>query len=283
MFNNSQKKEALKIHDSTLKRYNQSYEKMGNVCEALYQVRGNSVDLIKLVEQVVNSISNTPKEFDTELGKIGRELTKFKETEEYAKEAYDASLKTGVNIAGGAAAGIGVAAMAPSALMSIATTFGTASTGTAISALSGAAAEKAAVAWIGRTFASFAVREGAGMAVGEAFLALAGPIGWGITAASTGISLISLTNKNKKIADEAVEEAKEIAAAREAMDETIVRIRTIKNKTKALYEDMNEQRNQMLCYMNKDYLSLKTVERTFLGTLVNNTLSLSKLLNETVA
>ena len=47
--------------------------------------------------------------------------------------------------------------MAPTALMSIATTFGTASTGTAISALSGAAAQKAAVARIGRTFAGFAV------------------------------------------------------------------------------------------------------------------------------
>ena len=41
--------------------------------------------------------------------------------------------------------------------LSIATTFGTASTGTAISALSGAAAQKAAVARIGRTFAGFAV------------------------------------------------------------------------------------------------------------------------------
>ncbi|MFQ8814142.1 MAG: hypothetical protein ACLR8X_13550 [Gallintestinimicrobium sp.] len=55
------------------------------------------------------------------------------------------------------------------ALMSIATTFGTASTGTAISALSGAAAQKAAMAWIGRTFAGFAVKEGAGMAAGQAF------------------------------------------------------------------------------------------------------------------
>ena len=41
------------------------------------------------------------------------------------------------------------------------------------------------------------------MAAGQAFLALAGPIGWGITAASTGISLISLTNKNKDVAEKA--------------------------------------------------------------------------------
>ena len=125
MFNNNLKKEALKIHEKTLADYNASYGIMGKSCELLYEIRGKSVGLIKLVQEVVNSIANTPKQFDTELGKIGKELTKFKETEQYAKEAYDASLKAGVNIVGGTTAGIGIASMAPTALMSIATTFGT--------------------------------------------------------------------------------------------------------------------------------------------------------------
>ncbi len=282
MFNSSLKKEALRIHDDTLKRYNVSYEKMSDACKKLYVIRSDSVNLIKLVEQVINSIVNTPKEFDTQLGKVGKELTKFRETEEYAKEAYNASVKAGMNIVGGAATGIGMASMAPTALMSIATTFGTATTGTAISALSGAAAQKAAVAWIGRTFAGFAVKGGAGMAVGEAFLALAGPIGWGITAASTGISLISLTNKNKEIADDAVRESKEIFKAREALDETTEKVNALKIKTEMLYSDMNKQRNRITGFMNVDYLSLEEKDRYFLGTLVNNTLSLSVLLNETV-
>lgn len=282
MFNSSLKKEALRIHEETLQRYNSSYEVMGKTCEQLYESRGKSVELIKLVQCVINSIVNTPKEFATELGKIGKELIKFNETEEYAKEAYDASLKAGVDIAGGAAAGLGVASMAPTALMSIATTFGTASTGTAINVLSGAAAQKAAVAWIGRTFAGFAVKEGAGMAAGEAFLALAGPIGWGITAASTGISLISLTNKNKELADNAVKEAKEIARAREALDETTEKIKSLKSRTALIYNDMNKQRNKITGYMNLNYMSLPDNDKYFLGALVNNTRSLSVLLNETV-
>jgi len=36
-------------------------------CELLYEIRGKSVELIKLVQEVVNSIANTPKQFDTEL------------------------------------------------------------------------------------------------------------------------------------------------------------------------------------------------------------------------
>lgn len=167
--------------------------------------------------------------------------------------------------------------MAPTAFMSFATAFGTASTGTAISALSEAAAQKAAVAWLGRTFAGFAVKEGAGMAAGQAFLALAGPVGWGITAASTGISLISLSNKNKELADNAVKEAKEIAKAREALDET-----TEKVKTDLICQDMEKQAGTVNGYLNRDYLSLENDEKYFLGSLVNNTLSLSVLLNETI-
>lgn len=281
MFNSSLKKEAIRIHDQTLERYNASHERMSKSCEKLYEARTVAVETIGFVEKVINSIANTPKEFDTKLGEIEKELNEFRATEEYARDAYAASIKAGVNIVGGAAAGIGVAAMAPTALMSIATTFGTASTGTAISALSGAAAQKAAVAWIGRTFAGFAV-EGAGMAAGNAFLALAGPIGWGITAALTGISLISLTKKNKDIADQAVEEAKEIARARESLDETSEKIDALIEKTKAVTGDINSEKNQIMEMMNLEYTSLRDDEKRYLGTLVNNALSLSKLLNETI-
>lgn len=281
MFNVELKKEALRIHEETLARYNNSYEKMKNECENLYNVRGQAIKVIKMNQNVINSIANTPKEFDTTLGKIGKELTKFNDSEEYAKKAYNASVQAGINIAGGAAAGLGVASMAPTALMSIATTFGTASTGTAISTLSGCVAQKAALAWIGRTFAGFAA-EGAGMAAGQAFLALTGPIGWGITAVSTGASLISLSNKNKELADKAVNEAKEISIARESLDEVSEKVNSLRAKTDILYTDMDKQRAKILKFLNADYLSLEDEDKYFLGTLVNNTLSLSVLLNETV-
>ena len=282
MFNSTLKKAALEIHEKELKRYNETYEIMQEVCAQLYETRSKSIEMIKFVEKVVNSIANTPKEIDTQLGKIGKELIKFNETEKYAKEAYDESKKAGVNIAGGAAAGVGIASMAPTVLTSIATTFGTASTGTAISALSGAAAQKATVAWIGRTFAKFAVKEGAGMAAGQAFLALAGPVGWGITAVSTGFSLISLTNKNKEISDKAVKEAKEIRKAREALEETNKKIEALKTKTMLLLNDLIHQKDKIAGFMNMDYRTSKEENRLFLGALVNNTLSLSVLLNETI-
>ncbi|MFR2108555.1 MAG: hypothetical protein ACLS41_12875 [Gallintestinimicrobium sp.] len=118
------------------------------------------------------------------------------------------------------------------------------------------------------------------MAAGQAFLRCS-PIGWGITAASTGIS-ISLTNKNKDVAEKAVKEAKEIAKAREALDETTEKINALKAKTDRLFDDMNREKSKIMSFMNLDYLSLREEDKLFLGTLVNHTLSLSQLLNETI-
>lgn len=282
MFNFSTKNEALKIHKEHFDRYNASHKSMADASERLYDARLTAIDMILTIEDVINSIANSPKEFEIEMGKVKEELNNFKKTEEYAKQAYEEAVKAGKDIAGGAAVGIGVAAMAPTAFMGIATTFGTATTGTAISALSGAAAQKAALAWLGRTFAGFAVKEGAGMAVGQAFLALAGPIGWGINGACVGLALFSLNKKNKEIAEEAMKEAKEISIAREALDESKEKMDDLLLRTSSLFEDLEEQEDKIKGLKGKDYSKMNEDEKTFLGTTVNNTLTLSSLLNETI-
>ena len=45
---------------------------------------------------------------------------------------------------------------------------------------------------------------------------------------------------------------------------------------------MNKQRNRIIGFMNQDYSLMIATDTYFLGTLVNNTLSLSKLLNEII-
>lgn len=88
MFNSSLKKEALKIHEEVYDRYNKSYKSMETACVKLYEQRVASVDVVRMVEQVINSIANTPKEFATKMGEVSKQLNSFKETEEYAQEAY---------------------------------------------------------------------------------------------------------------------------------------------------------------------------------------------------
>lgn len=281
MFNSGLKKEALEIHKKTAERYNKSRDKVQVKCEELYALRKEVVEVINFIEQIISSIANSPKEFEIKMGKVSIELKTFKDTENYAIEAYNSSVKAGAGIAGGVMAGAAVASMAPTALMGVATTFGTASTGTAISALSGAAAQKAALAWIGRTFMGTAVK-GAGMAAGKAFLTLAGPIGWGITGISIGSSLLSLSSDNKAVADMAIEEAKEYAKAREGLDESVKRIESLFEKIMLLVNDLNSQMESISKYRNVSYNSLEDKDKLYLGTLVNNTLSLSELLNQNI-
>ena len=79
--------------------------------------------------------------------------------------------------------------------MWVATTFGTASTGTAISTLSGAAATNAALAWLGGGALSAG---GLGIAGGKALLVMAGPVGWGIAGASVLASVVLFANNKLK-------------------------------------------------------------------------------------
>lgn len=68
----------------------------------------------------------------------------------------------------------------------------------------------------------------------------------------------------------------------EVLDETTEKIEALRAKTDLLYRDMNKQRPKIAGYMNLDYSSLDTESQYFLGALVNNTYSLSVLLNETI-
>lgn len=282
MLNFKLKEEALKIYKEHEDRYNASQKQMKDSSERLYNVRLEAIDNILMVENVVNSIANTPKEFEIELGKINEIVSNFKKTEEFAKESYENAVRAGVGIAEGAALGLSIATMAPSAFMGIATTFGTAATGTAISTLSGAAARKAAIAWLGRTFAGFMVKQGAGMAAGQAFLALAGPIGWTINGGTVALSLLSLNKKNAELANQVMNEAKEISKMRESIDEIKDILDDITLKTSTINEDILDDKDKLKELKDSDYNKLNEDNRNFLGSIVNNILSLSTLIGKKI-
>jgi hypothetical protein len=273
------KKEALAIHEKAVSKYNAVYGQVQKRGEQLYQLRRSSISLILEIEELVNSIANRPKEFETILADIRIARQKFKATEDYASEAFDAAKKSGASAAAGIAGGAAVASLAPSAAMWVATTFGTASTGTAISSLSGAVATKAALAWLGGGALSAG---GAGVAGGQALLALAGPIGWGIAAASTVASTAALGHKNKQIASQAIEEAKKITIAGAQLNEISAKIQHLIDETSALLTKQRAAYSDLRSLCGADYMSLSTEQQYRLGALVNNTLSLAQLLNKTV-
>jgi len=274
------KKDALAIHKRAVDKYNTLYTDFQHKCEQLYVLRQASVAKIKEIESLINSVANTPKEFEKSLSVIKTERRIFRQTEEFAAEAYQTAIKTGVSAVAGVGAGAAVASIAPTAAMWVATIFGTASTGTAISALSGAVATKAALAWLG---GGALAAGGGGIVAGQALLALAGPVGWSISAGTTIFSVATIGIKNRKISREAIEEAKRITIAGAQLHESEAIVAQINNETDLLFTNTKMQFLHANDFHNADYQSLSDENQLLLGALVNNTMSLAQLLNKIVS
>ena len=149
LFNSKLRQEALDGYNEAIRLYNEEADNLANKSIELYQVRDKAIKVVKIVEERINKLANKPKEFETKLEEIDVEIQNFEDKQlaitQAIKEAEIASGSTAAT-ASLSALGVTVATLGPTAAMGVATTFGVASTGTAISTLSGAAAESAAIA-----------------------------------------------------------------------------------------------------------------------------------------
>lgn len=188
------KKSKLKIAqeqaEKAINETNKKIEELGEHTSRIYEK-------LNSLQQLFDAIRNVPDEKRLEYERLKKIRLNWKQQVEKIESDYrNATVKNAGKGVAGVGAGVAVAALGPTAAMGIATTFGIASTGTAISTLSGAAATNAALAWLGG--GALAVG-GGGMAAGEAFLALAGPVGWVIAVfALIGSGLLLWKGKSDK-------------------------------------------------------------------------------------
>lgn len=247
-------------YDTAVTEYNNAFTLMNDKGLTLLRQRERSTDLIELVELLVNSVAHTPKSFATAFEEIDLNKAQFLEAEEFARKDLEAARKSATTAGAGITAGAAVASMAPSAALWVATTFGTASTGTAISTLSGAAASKAALAWIG-----------GGTATGSALLALAGPVGWTV-AGVTLLASVSLFAKkkfdNREAKQEALTALKQNTALVAALD---AQIDDLLKRTTSLREMLTKNYSEALPLFGGDFLMLTKKQQSQLVSLVNNT------------
>lgn len=171
----SKKKSRLKLAqeqaEMSIKKTNEKIGELGTHTGQFY-------DELNTLQKLFEDIRNVPSEKRLEYEKLKKIRLNWKQQAEKIESDYkNAAAKNAGTGAACVGAGIAVAALGPTAAMGIATTFGVASTGTAITTLSGAAATNAALAWLG---GGALAAGGGGMAAGNAFLALAGPVGWAI-------------------------------------------------------------------------------------------------------
>ena len=280
MFNAKLRKNAIDNYNAAVERYEKVANDLGENTNVLYKEREKALKLVKLIEERINQLANTPKEFKVTLQKIEIEVENFKTKQQEIKKAeVEAKAAAGGSGAGAtlSALGVAVATMGPTAAMGIATTFGVASTGTAISTLSGAAATNAALAWLG---GGALAAGGGGMSAGSAFLTLAGPVGWTIAgvmlAGSVGSGLYA-SHKNKETANKLIVE-------RENLEKIIRKFNTMNSEVKALVETTNTQITGVTkaekALIGSDYSQFSKDEKIQAGLLVNSTLTLAQLINK---
>lgn len=175
MSKKSRLKSAQEQAEKAVNKTNEKISELGKHTSQIYEK-------LNTIQQLFDAIRNVPNEKRIEYERLKKIRLNWKQQAEKIESDYkNAVVKNAGKGAAGVGAGVAVAAFGPTAAMGIATTFGIASTGTAISTLSGAAATNAALAWLG---GGALAAGGGGIAVGNALLALAGPVGWAIAGAA---------------------------------------------------------------------------------------------------
>ena len=208
---------------------NQQIEKLGGEVPRLYES-------IEMLQDIIDCIRNIPTEQQLQFDELKQIRISWKEKLDKIERDFDISqIKNAGAGATGATAGVAVASLGPTAAMGIAYTFGVASTGTAISSLSGAAATNAALAWLG---GGAIAANGGGMAAGSAFLAMFGPIGWsiaGVSILASGFFFIKGLKDQHRLEDIFIEITENnINQYNIAFIEIKERIKRIKDETKKL-------------------------------------------------
>ena len=271
--------ELDRMLEESISEYNAAYTTMNDYGVQLFVERSRAVDSISFVENLVNSIANHPKSFDSDFEEIRMNRQEFLNTCDFGQKELEAAKAAAGGAGAGLAAGASAAFMAPTAAMWVATTFGTASTGTAISALSGVAAQNAALAWLGGGALSAG---GGGMAAGNALLAMAGPIGWSIAGATLLTSILLFANKKTKLNKQKNEEIDSVKRNTESVKEMGEQVHSIQTETMAMRAGLNEAYSKCLNLFGKDYSSFTNEQKNSLGAVVNNTRALSAMFKKTV-
>lgn len=250
---------AQKKTEYAVKQTNEKIEVLGDYTKELY-------DCLIRIQVIFDMVRHMPSDLKLELDELAEVRIDWKNQVDKIEKDFQLATKKGAGIGAlGTGAGLAVGVLGSNVAMGIATTFGVASTGTAISALTGAAAKSAALAWLG---GGALTAGGGGMIAGKALLALTGPVGWAVA----GIALLSggglfLKARNEK---EQLENIFTLISIRDtksyhsAIVELNERITRIKNETNLLENAIESIRDFGL-----DYEQMTNQQQYNLGTYVN--------------
>ena len=114
------------------------------------------------------------------------------------------------------------------------------------------------------------------MAAGEAFLAMAGPVGWAIGGAAILGGGAFANHKNKKIAEEAEAQSRKIKKETENLKEIDTRVEAERKAIRPLHSGVKKILKRLEALGHRDYKKLSSEEKEMLRTLLNSSEALSE-------
>lgn len=280
-----QKEEKLEELKKICEEYNRNSRRLLDNAKSLFEKRKGYCKDICIISAESREIKNLPNWFDESINNSMERMEDFEQAIQYENhperfaEETDKTGRTAAYVGAGTVAGAAIATIGPTAAMSIATVLGTASTGTAISALSGVAATNAALAWLGGgTLAA----GGAGVAGGSLILGMFGPIG----AAIAGVTAISgfsiLRSKNKKMVEEVEKNIDIISHDNQNLAQKIRHLISLKDRSKSNAKKLQESLKWIEEVQPKDYKIWNDDKKHQLEILANVVSNTVQLINERV-
>ena len=291
LFYFERKKKAIEA----LKKAETTYKEIGSLAHhtsiELYSLRKRCSVAINNVEKYLALLANSPQKHKKEVDSVQVSIKDFNEAvkieKEYSSRQSNEASFSGAGLMGGSA----IATLGPTVAMTIATTFGTASTGTAIASLTGAAETNEAWAWLGvgemaigvggMAAGEMAIGVG-GMAAGEAFLALGGPVVWIISGATwcVGGGILAII-KNKKAAEKAEQALYKVKPMIDDLKRKLQELRNLYTETDKLLPAINID---TVCKgFPKNYNEFTDDQKLRLGALINSTKAMGVLINKRIS
>ncbi len=280
-----QKEEKLEELKKICEEYNRNSRRLLDNAKSLFEKRKVYCKDICTISAESNEIKNLPNWFDESINNSMERMEGFEQAIEYEKhperfaEETDKTGRTAAYLGAGTVTGAAIATIGPTAAMSIATVLGTASTGTAISALSGVAATNAALAWLGGgTLAA----GGAGMAGGSLVLGMFGPIGAAIAAVSAISGFSLLRSKNMKMVEEVEKNIDKISHDNQNLSQKIRHLISLKDRSKSNAKNLQESLKWIEDVQPKDYKMWDDDQKHKLEVLANVVSNTVQLINERI-
>lgn len=267
--------------------YTYKRDRLVKLAQQLFEKRKGYVNTICTIAEELENISGLPKWCEESMNEWFENIRDFQTAVKYENDPQkfeELTIESGRAAAywagGAAAAGGALGAFGSTAAMSVATVLGTASTGTAISTLSGAAATNAALAWLG---GGTVAAGGAGVAGGSFILGLFGPIGAAIAGVSAISGIALVRSKNRKQVENIDKHIDSIRHDVQSLDQKIQRLWQIMNRS----DYNNENRlKPTIKWINeiqpKNYKEWNDDQRHELEKLVNVVTNTVQLINERV-